>query len=240
MEPILHFYPGHSTPVRTNIGVHKASIGPGLLIALKGDVVIFRGEAWGGPSQPIPMPGEPTLTPTPRGTFVLRAPEPHTTKKWRFSRIKWGTKLKVNPANREVLYEQSRTARGESVWASLMKDFKISRTDVEDIHEALFGYKRVPETWVFNDFGPIAVRFFRDLNKNRKLDKGESLEGAMLHTTPQNEIENTLPSGVQLEVSHGCIHMKPKDRDALIGMGVLRAGNTIVIHSYTEKYGARR
>jgi len=42
---------------------------------------------------------------------------------------------------------------------------------------------------LFNDFGPVAVRYFRDDNHNRRLDGKEYLSGEMFHTTPDNEAQ---------------------------------------------------
>lgn len=36
--------------------------------------------------------------------------------------------------------------------------------------------------------------------------------------------------------SHGCIHLKPSDRDHLISIKALAAGVKLVIHPYEEKY----
>lgn len=70
-------------------------------------------------------------------------------------------------------------------WGSVKNDIGISRNDIRNQYDKLYGTKKVPNTWVFNDFGPVAIRYFKDLNANRKLDKGkgESLSGEMIHTT---------------------------------------------------------
>jgi len=115
----------------------------------------------------------------------------------------------------------------------------ITRKDVEDQYFNLYGKSGLPSTWIFNAFGPLAVRFFVDKNGNGKLDpSSEKLEGAMFHTTAENEAEIAKGEKLNMGNSHGCIHMQPAERDALIGMGAFKAGVPLVIHSYAEHYGA--
>lgn len=231
----LHFYPGHYPPTEVNIRGSGASRGPGLLVFLDGKTVLYRAQAYGGPSKKIVDSPNPDYTPTPAGTFVLLAPETYWTRSWLFSEIRWGTKLMDRPAEFDVWYLLS-NKQGKETWASIKRDFGITRAEIQSYHKALYGISRVPKTWVFNAFGPIAVRFFRDDNNNRKLDGKERKEGAMFHTTAENEAEVARKVALNMKNSHGCIHLKPTDRDALIGMGALRAGMTLVIHGYHEKF----
>jgi len=95
--------------------------------------------------------------------------------------------------------------------------------------------RRIPSLWVFNDFGPIAIRWFKDTNGNKVLDKNEKLSGQMFHTTPQNETEVSLGKPVQLSPSHGCIHLNPRDRDIIMGLGGFKPKTTFVVRKYNEK-----
>jgi hypothetical protein len=235
----LHFYPGHFPPTLTSIMGTGAQEGPGLLLLLDGKKVLFRGQAYGGPSERVPVPGAPEYTPTPAGTFVLMDPAPYKTRTWKFSEIAWGTKLKRNPRNPNDVQYLVRIQMGREIWGSLLSDFSITADDIETYHRVLYGVAMVPRKWIFNAFGPIAVRFFKDTNNNRRLDIAtESLQGAMFHTTAENEAEAAQSIPLRMTNSHGCIHMKPNDRDSLIGLGGLKAGLTLVIHPYTTKYGA--
>lgn len=103
-------------------------------------------------------------------------------------------------------------------------------------HKELYGKKLVPETWVFNDFGPIAIRWFKDLNGNKVLDGKERLSGQMFHTTPDNEAEVVLAAPVRLTPSHGCIHLKPNDRDRLFTIGAFKRGTSFTVYKYHERY----
>jgi len=93
---VLHYYPGHF-PVDYIDEKTGTKFGPGLLVVLKGKAVLFRCPAWGGPqTRTVDETGRP-VTPTPAGVYVLRQPEPHTTKAWNLAKIRWGTKIKLDP-----------------------------------------------------------------------------------------------------------------------------------------------
>ena len=87
---------------------------------------------------------------------------------------------------------------------------------------------------MFNDFGPWAVRYFADKNRNKKLDGAESLSGEMIHTTPNNEGQISQGQAVTLFPSHGCIHVSPIDRDRLHAAGAFDRGVDLIIHGYNE------
>lgn len=66
-------------------------------------------EAWCGPPDELPLlPGQPMpAMPTPPGDYVIWGVEPHhTTRKWPFSRIPWGARLRPSPHDgSDVLWE---------------------------------------------------------------------------------------------------------------------------------------
>jgi hypothetical protein len=68
------------------------------------------------------------------------------------------------------------------------------------------------------------------------MDDGESLSGEKIHTTPANEAKHSRREAVTLSESHGCIHIKPADREEIMKQGGFKAGNQLVIHNYTEKF----
>jgi hypothetical protein len=223
-----------------------ASLSPGVLHLYPGQkvlVFIVNGHlkawaiAWGGPSEEQPPgPGEPFgAGPTNPGRYVIWRIAPYRTPTWKSSRIRWGTRLKLDPHNPDdVLYE---TDSGR--WDSVLKKTSNSwsRTDIMDRYHELYGIREVPKTWVLNDFGSMAVRYFKDRNHNGKLDPDEHLEGEMFHSTAENEAETLRnPAKVKMEYSHGCIHLKPAQRDKLINRGILVRGRILIIHKYDEKY----
>jgi hypothetical protein len=113
---------------------------------------------------------------------------------------------------------------------------------VKSYYLALFGPSHahdsnsdgIPDEWVFNNFGPWAVRYFVDANRNKRLDNGESLSGEMIHTTPNNEGQVAQGQSAQLFPSHGCIHVSPVDRDKLHAAGAFERGVDLIIHRYDE------
>jgi hypothetical protein len=92
----------------------------------------------------------------------------------------------------------------------------------------------IPDVWVFNDFGPVAINYFRDPNRNRKRDAGEKMMGEMIHTTPQNEGQTDRGDRVTLYPSHGCIHVRPADLARLLRAGAFKVGELVVVHGPSE------
>lgn len=82
----------------------------------------------------------------------------------------------------------------------------------------------------------MAIRWFKDLNGNGVLDGKEALSGQMFHTTPDNEAQTANGEKVILAPSHGCIHLKPADRDRLSALGAFKPGTKFIVHRYDETY----
>jgi hypothetical protein len=207
----LHFYPGTHTLLVKDKNKTKS-----------------RFVAFGGPptmGTDSRMPEQPT---TP-GTYVIHSAKPYHTPTWAFSKIAWGTPLRDMPKESDVWYQLP-----SGKWGSVKRDTRISRADLIRLYKYLYGWSRVPDKWVFNDFGPIAIRWFKDLNGNNELDGNERLSGQMFHTTPKNEAQQALGQTVELESSHGCIHIKPADRDTLFSLGAFDPKTKFVVHGYDE------
>jgi hypothetical protein len=164
------------------------------------------------------------------------------TRTWEYSKIAWGTPLRVVTANglRVLMYRtdlvhprwrrvqdvvpDATIARLQALYADLYGDSHIYDSDRDN----------VPDRWVFNDFGPFAVRYFRDRNRDGRLDNGETLSGEMIHTTPQDEAQTAKGQRPLLGESHGCIHVSPRGRDKLMRAGAFQRGIELVIHEYAE------
>jgi hypothetical protein len=215
---VLHLYPGHKV----------------LAFIVNGHLSKWA-VAWCGPATEQPLvPGDPfTAVPTKPGRYVIWKIAPYVTRTWAFSRIQWGVPLKPDPLNPDdVLYETT-----GNHWASVLKKTGINRAGVEGRHYELYGTYRVPDTWIFNDFGRVAIRYFRDKNHNGQLDADEHLEGEMFHSTPENERDTVLnPSKIYMEESHGCIHLRPVQRDKMIQAGILARGRILIIHKYADQF----
>lgn len=215
MAKALHFFPG-----------------PRVLIWRVNGKIVLRGEAWGG-ADPDPANPDPTMEPrrTTPGHYVVHSYAPYRTNTWAHSKLKWGTPLKV--VSGEVYYATGKSGAG--AWKKL-NDLIPNMTParLQKAHRILFGKDVVPDTWVFNDFGPKAVRYFRDKNHNKKLDEGESLSGEMIHTTPDNEGQVVKGEDVTLGFSHGCVHVNPIERDQFHAAGAFKRGTDFIVHKYTE------
>ena len=57
----------------------------------------------------------------------------------------------------------------------------------------------------------------------------------MIHTTPDNEGETSQGAPVTMDYSHGCIHIKPLDRDLFHHKGAFAKGTVFIIHAYQAK-----
>lgn len=212
-ENQLHFFPGRKALIL-------------YVVRPSARTVLLRVEAHGGPRVPATDPRMREM-PTTAGAFVIERVESYRTPTWPTSQIKWGTPLRDVPQLNDVQYQLR-----PGVFGSVSRDLRISRDEIRREYFALYGLYRVPPTWIFNDFGPLAIRYFKDLNANRRLDGSERLSGEMIHTTPVNEAQTSRGDEVKLESSHGCIHIKPVDRDKLIGMGAFKKGTRLIVHSY--------
>ncbi len=221
----LHFFPGERK----------------IIWVVNGKAVV-KASAWGG-EEPVKGVKYDVMKPRPTtpGRYVIYSYEPYKTNTWPLSRIRWGTRLKVNAGTGEVSFE---TGIRSPAWKRVKDKVPgLTTKHLRALYYKLYGDTGkydvdgdyVPEIWVFNDFGAMAVRYFKDTNRNKKLDsKRERLSGEMIHTTPENEAQVAKRDAVNLTPSHGCIHVSPVDRDALKKAGAFEPGIDIVIHNYKE------
>jgi hypothetical protein len=221
----VHFYPGDK-----------------ILLYIVDGKVRLKADAWGGP--PVKegrgrgerMDREPTYS----GVFVIDGIAPYKTSTWPRSRIPWGTPIRESRSRAGKIEYQEPSGK----WRPLIVrdgDGELTANGLQDLHESMYGPSNgFPKTWFLNDFGPKAVRYYRDRNKNRKRDANEPLEGEMIHTTADNEAQSVHydgnPEEVLLDESHGCIHIRPVDRDTFIAAGAFRQGMTLAIHEYGETF----
>jgi hypothetical protein len=202
-------------------------------------------------------------TPTTTGRFVIGAIEKHISKdKYAFwSSIPWGSGLKyinnvvyVNTYNRghwtKLSTYQPRWLKAHKtelgIIAAIKQEWDKIRTGKFNGSEILYYKAALPDTWMFNEFGHISVKYFKDVNHDgvqNVRDKRENLLGDFIHTTPGNEalayynsrVESPLPQfRVNLHESHGCIHVRPTDIDVMIGTGYLKRGQSVVVHAYND------
>lgn len=232
MAKELHFYPG----IKTMAFISKTD---------KGTALLLKCTAIGGPQ----TGGSDTRMkeiPTTPGKYIIKNMEAYRTDSWTYSKIKWGTKLKDMPKETVKITHKNgitKTYIGD-IWyklpsgkyGSVGKDLSLTRDKIIKKNMDLYGKNEVPSEWIFNDFGPIAIRYFKDSNNNKIFDGNEKLMGEMIHTTPVNEAEQFQGYTVDLVESHGCVHIKPSDRDKLKVLGAFKKGTSFIVHKYTEVY----
>lgn len=220
---------------------------PKRLLFTTGRRIRADGEAWGGITAAAGY-RDPVMQPRPTtpGTYVIHDHGPYVTSTWTTSRIAWGTPLKLDPGGEHVLYQ---AGSGSNRWLRVDRLIpRLNAANVRLLYRDLYGGSGihdsnrdgVPDKWVFNDFGPWAIRYYLDPNRNRRLDEGDRLMGEMIHTTRENEADSALEAqtGVQglveMEYSHGCIHIRPIERVRFLKLGAFRTGNLMIVHGPAE------
>ncbi len=160
------------------------------------------------------------IDPTPTGEYTIEKITPHVSPgKYLFSMIKWGEETRIENG----IFQVKRNGKwivGTSIDPGLTADVVIEQ------YIGLFkraGIARtsneIPKRWILNDFGPIAAYLFKDEDGDLVRGKNEKREQEMFHTTPPDELRKANGLDVQLDYSHGCIHVDP------IAMVELTTGN---------------
>ncbi len=125
--------------------------------------------------------------------------------------------------------------RGEATQAEI--DFRIAmkRTDsmdttLRDVRDSFIDPKSGKLTrtvWNLNHFGKWGWRLLRM--------PGSVPTDQFVHTTPKEEFAVANKLEVQLDNSHGCIHIVPTDRKTMMDAGYLDEGVEFEVRPYTEK-----
>ena len=191
----------------------------------------------GGPAKEVMGDDKHMKTPTRSGRFVVAKIEKHISygKYAFYSGIAWVTPLRE--------YNKKAQIKRNGVWIDLSTVPAFSKYAEKDVlrvlieshaslmHDPLL--KVLPGSWIYNDFGHISVKYFKDLDGNYRLNGKEEILGDFIHTTPGDELRSSRGQKVVLGESHGCIHVKPKDIDAMLSVYIKR-GSIIEVKEYTE------
>ncbi len=209
-------YPdGHDGPAQWPMGV--------MIARVKGRVAAMI-TARGGPWESRVEKSGHRADPSKPGTYKLGKGAPVVGPFWDAAQIRWGAEVRTvaGPTGPEVEY---RTDSGK--WVNTLKLKKpISRALILDWQKILGRPPLVPSSWTLNPFGP------------RGYQVGDT--DVFIHTTQPNEDQYNGKLEEQLDFSHGCIHIKPSDRDRLESMKLLKAGATVIIRPYrrgVKEYG---
>lgn len=196
-------------------------------------------DAHGGPSN-VKMGGDGhAQTATTVGRFVIKSIEKHVSygKYAAWSGIAWGTDVKIEGGIVKVKLNGSwkKLTDVNTQWGKHKNDQKGVTDAVLKYQRTLYPNSPIPTKWLFNDFGHVSVKYFKDVNNDRKMNGKEYVMGDFIHTTPTDEAATASRKIFQLAESHGCIHVRPNDIDIMIGNGYLKKGNTVEVHPYTKK-----
>jgi hypothetical protein len=196
---------------------------------------IEKYEVAGGPAtqRPIPDAGGHTATKTPPGRYTLDKPEHHTTVGWPNSVVPWGAKIRE--VNDVVQFElggrwvDASGPKGKVTDAAILfahnSKRPVSRAVASRYARQIFYTVdgKLVSQWFQNDFGPLAW----NLTQNGKRTV------YFIHTT-RDEAAGASP--FDLEQSHGCLHIRPKDRDRMIDKGYLAQGVTVIVKKYEDRW----
>jgi len=188
---------------------------------------------------------------TPAGIYTLAAPEHHVTPNWPMSSIPWGAAIRKG-ADGEVEYKvgakwhkatgrngvvfkalvlfEQRT-RADNAKANKTKPAPLTEEDKNTINEqARNAFDEDPDkptgrlvlVWKRNDFGVWAFN----------LTKHGQRTAYYFHTTPDDEEATEQKRPFELAQSHGCVHLRPADRDELMMLGYLKEGVIVEVKEY--------
>lgn len=231
----LIFYPGEERFPCTNPKHKKEVVILGHIYVVGGEGEVY--EACGGPETGSHDRGH-TSGPTPKGKYRLGPRHHHVTVNWSSSCIAFGRPIRQGAVEYEYQDEKGlwHVASGPDgkVTKLRLKERRVelNRALTEDKRQEVI---RDVRSWFRWDDGTMMDKWWGN-------DFGEwawNLPGTAcyIHTTPKDEVAWLLLGGkdIQLENSHGCVHVHPKDRDEMIRKGYLRHGAYFELKGYHEK-----
>src|SRR6185312_1437440 len=195
-----------------------------------------RFDVAGGPAtaRPIADIGGHTATRTPAGRYVLDHAERHTTLGWPKSVLPWGARLRE--VHEVVQYEVGgRWIDASGPSGTVTRAYLIFSAKSRQPMSPLVASRHARQMF-YDDDGNLAARWegndFGKWSWNLKLGRHRTV--FFIHTTPLDE---AMGSGdLELRQSHGCLHIKPKDRDIMVLKGYLREGTTVIVKRYEDRW----
>jgi hypothetical protein len=197
-------------------------------------------------------------SPTRSGRFTILSIGKHVSStRWMWSSVPWGAPVrmdidavyvqinnkwrKLSTTHRDWLAPYKGMPNPEKELKKMLEKEYTAQDGTGNSYSSIYGQPKLT-SWIFNDFGHVSIKYFRDNNKNGRFDQGtDEVISDFIHTTPATEAatkyHSNHPTGrapyIPLDYSHGCIHVKPNDVDILIGRGFAKKGNVIEIHPYS-------
>lgn len=222
---------------------YQALSGNGIVTVYAGAMYVVNGHqeridivAGPIPSQNSKGEGGHIAESTHDGIYVLDRAERHTTINWPASVVPWGAPIREN--NGIIQYQignQWRDASGPRGTVTQATRLFYARTpdahktpqDIEETVRDIFvndRTKQLMQVYEGNDFGKLSWNLKRNGRRT----------AYYIHTTPDCEINTANGDEVVLLQSHGCIHIRPVDRDWFMQAGYLRQGITVEVRKYGE------
>ncbi len=226
-------------------GKIRHTYGFGTIYVMRGGSILADYPTRGGPKETFIGQDKHTHSPIPPRTYVLGKAVQYTTRNWPNSSIPWGASIRrasngeieFNPGSGWQHATGSATAPMTEACRRLfvrMNGKQPNRTDSIRLNEEARTYFDVDQDdptgtlvdiWQRNDFGAWAFSLQRDGTKT----------GFFIHTTPEDEIATLNGLTVNLSASHGCIHMRPADRNEAKDKGYFKAGATLRVFGFDDK-----
>jgi hypothetical protein len=248
----LYFYPADSGTqyikeweLDTSKGKIRHTYGFGTIYVMQGGSILADYPARGGPKETFIGRDRHTHSAIPPRTYVLGKAVQYTTRNWPNSSIPWGAKIQ-RAANGEIqfdlgsgwkyatgsptapmteacrrLFVRMNRKQPNSAEAATLNEEAKEYFDVDPDHPT----ETLVDVWHRNDFGAWAVSLQRDGVKT----------GFFIHTTPEDEITTLNKGTVNLSPSHGCIHMRPADRNEAKEKRYFKAGATLKVFGFDGK-----
>jgi len=173
---------------------------------------------------------------TPAGHYVLDKTETHTTMNWPSSVVPWGAPVreqngiiqyKIGSQWRDATGPRGTVTQSLRMFIAKTPDMHPTPQEMEQMMRNMFIDRKtgtLATTYQSNDFGKLSWNL---KHKGRRT-------AYYIHTTPVDEYATANGQNVMLMQSHGCIHIRPADRDLLMKKGYLREGIAVEIKKYGE------
>jgi hypothetical protein len=122
-------------------------------------VTVANYAAYGGPEVAFMADDGHMAGPTDEGEYRVHHCARHSSKRYPdWSKIPWGAKVRDDGEKVSVFFEGK--------WRSLSDVVPLGRKDVLKYHDILYKVAKVPDRWVFNDFGHVTCYLYKDTNAN--------------------------------------------------------------------------
>lgn len=197
-----------------------------------------RYDAVGGPppGKGEKGPGGHSAGETPAGIYELAAAEHHVTSNWPKSVVPWGAPIREEKG--VIQYQVNgrwiaATGPNGTVYRAYQR-WELNSGNLNPNPKALEAKAR--NVFIDDVTGKIITKYDRNdfgLWSWNMTIKGKRT-AIYIHTTPNSEWATSVGLKAFLPQSHGCVHIRPVDRDAMVAKGYLKRGVAVEVKKYGE------